>query len=106
MDEKCSLSLKENIPSDRKIERGVDILKALSDSTRLKIIHLLQDRELCACEIIATLDKPQSTLSHHLNLLKKAGIIKGRKEGTWIYYKLADTKILDDLEDLFKKCEE
>ena len=76
--------------------------KAISDPTRLKILYLLQEGELCVCEIIMALEKPQSTISHHLNVLKNAGFIKGRKEGVWIHYKLVNPEIVDLIEDLVK----
>ena len=88
------------IPSDEVFEVKSEQFKAISDPTRLKILYLLQDGELCVCEIIMALEKPQSTISHHLNVLKNAGFIKGRKEGVWIHYKLVDPKIVDLIEDL------
>ena len=86
--------LLSKVPSDNELENKAELFKALSDSTRIKILHLLQDGELCVCEIILALNKPQSTVSHHLNVLKTAGFINGRKEGLWIYYQLIDPQIL------------
>lgn len=94
------------IPDDNKLQDNTEIFKAISDPTRLKILYLLQDGELCVCEIINVLEKPQSTISHHLNVLKKAGFIQGRKEGLWIHYQLTNPKLLeliDNLTDLIKK---
>lgn len=65
--------------------------KALSDETRLKILLFLQEGELCVCEIVEALGKPQSTVSHHLFLLQNAGLIKVRKKGRWNMYSLSDT---------------
>jgi DNA-binding transcriptional ArsR family regulator len=90
------------IPDYEKLESKSERFKAISDPTRLKILYLLQDGELCVCEILTVLEKPQSTISHHLNVLKNAGFIKGRKEGVWIHYKLVDPKIVDLIEDLAK----
>lgn len=107
-DEPCSEQIEnlkkimDKIPSDEKFEDKSDIFKAISDPTRLKILYLLQDGELCVCEIIMALEKPQSTVSHHLNVLKNAGFIKGRKEGVWIHYKLIDPEIVDLIENLAK----
>lgn len=92
----------DKIPSDESFEAKSDMFKAISDPTRLKILYLLQDGELCVCEIIMALEKPQSTISHHLNVLKNADFIKGRKEGVWIHYKLVDPKIIPLIEDLSK----
>jgi len=90
------------IPSDESFETKSNIFKAISDPTRLKILYLLQDGELCVCEIIMALEKPQSTISHHLNVLKNAGFIKGRKEGIWIHYKLVNPEIVDLIENILK----
>jgi DNA-binding transcriptional ArsR family regulator len=103
-DEPCGEQLENldklmaKIPSDKDLEDLSEHIKALSDPTRLKIIYLLQDGELCVCEIISALNKPQSTVSHHLNILKKAEFIQGRKEGLWIYYKLSHNKLLEYIE--------
>lgn len=90
------------IPDDWRLQHESNQFKAISDSTRLKIIYLLQNGELCVCEIIAALQKPQSTISHHLNILKNAGFINGRKEGVWIHYKLINPDIVHLIENLTK----
>ncbi len=90
----------DKIPSDETFEVKSEQFKAISDPTRLKILYVLQDGELCVCEIIMALEKPQSTISHHLNILKNAGFIKGRKEGVWIHYKLVNPEIVDLIEGL------
>jgi len=64
----------------------VKIFKALSDETRLRIIKLLGQGELCVCDITAALDMVQPKVSFHLSALKEAGLIKDRKQGKWIHY--------------------
>jgi ArsR family transcriptional regulator len=93
----------ESLPDDNKFEENSDKLKALSDATRLKILYILSYEELCVCEIICALDKPQSSVSHHLNILKSLGFIKGRKEGVWIHYSLTNPKITDLVKELIEK---
>ena len=88
------------IPDDETLQDKSEQFKAISDPTRLKILYLLGCGELCACEINAVLEKPQSTISHHLNILKTAGFIKGRKDGIWIHYKLANSEIIDLIQNL------
>lgn len=83
----------ESLPNDDQFTVYSTKLKALSDPTRLKILYLLSDDELCVCEIINALDKPQSSISHHLNILKNSGFIKGRKDGVWIHYSLISPNI-------------
>lgn len=64
------------------------LYKALSDTTRLKIIKLLEQGELCVCDIIASLQMAQPKVSFHLKVLKSAGITKDRKIGKWVYHSL------------------
>jgi DNA-binding transcriptional ArsR family regulator len=75
----------------------VDILKAMADPCRLKILKLLREGELCVCEIMTALDRPQSSTSHHLSILKDAGLIKERKEGKWSHYRLSDVAVIEML---------
>ena len=74
----------------------VTIFKALSDETRLRVIKLLEQGELCVCDITAALDMVQPKVSFHLSALKEAGFIKDRKQGKWIHYSLNDA-------DLFRR---
>jgi len=71
------------------------IFKALSDPTRLKIIELLEKREICACKFAPLTKKAQPTVSQHLRILETAGIIKSRKEGKMILYSMDDKRIFD-----------
>ena len=90
------------IPSDDILIQNADTIKALADPTRLKILHLLKYGELCVCEIITAMEKPQPTISHHLNILKKVGFLKWRKEGVWVYYSLSNPEITNILENILK----
>jgi len=74
----------------------LDILKAFSDETRLRIIKLLEASELCVCDIVAAFDTVQSKVSFHLGVLKRAGLVKDRKQGKWMHYRI-------DNSDLFKR---
>ncbi|HBH61220.1 MAG TPA: ArsR family transcriptional regulator [Nitrospiraceae bacterium] len=67
------------------------IFKALSDETRLRILSLMKDREICVCDIAETLGMTQPNISFHLSLLKEAGLIKDRKNGRWIHYSLDES---------------
>lgn len=72
----------------------VKILKAMSDETRIRILNLLKDEELCVCEIEYLLDLNQSNASRHLIKLTEANIITYYKRAKYVYYKLED-KILN-----------
>ena len=65
------------------------IFKALGDSTRLQIVEMLSDGELCACKILEQLNITQPTLSHHMKILCDCGLVKGRKEGKWTHYAIS-----------------
>ncbi len=65
------------------------VMKALADATRLRIIHLLKTgEEMCVCQIVAVLNMSQSTVSQHLGMLKRAGLVADRKERRWVFYRL------------------
>ena len=68
----------------------VNIFKSLADGSRLRIVKMLQARELCVCEITETLGLAPSTVSKHLSILKAAGVIEDRKDGKWVYYRLLE----------------
>lgn len=68
----------------------IKIMKALSDSNRIKMIKLLQRRVLCVCEIKEALGIAQSTVSKHLKILEEAGLVYSSKDGVWVNYHLAD----------------
>jgi len=69
------------------------IFKALSDETRLRILKLLENGELCVCDIVAAFNMVQPKISFHLGVLKEAGLIKDRKQGKWIHYRIDDSDI-------------
>ena len=68
---------------------AVLMFRAVSDRTRLRILHLLGEGELCVCHIVDALRVPQPKASRHLAYLRRAGLVVARKEGLWIHYKLA-----------------
>jgi len=68
----------------------VRVMKALSDPSRVKIMKLLQRRQLCVCELTAGLGLAQPTVSKHLKILEEAGLVTSKKEGLWVNYRLAD----------------
>src|SRR5512135_2494811 len=71
----------------------MNIFKALSEETRLRILKLLENGELCVCDIVAALDMVQPKVSFHLNVLKEAGLLKDRKQGRWSYYSLDESNL-------------
>lgn len=73
------------------MERTAEILKALADPTRLRIVSLLRHGELCVCDLMEALQIPQSTISRHLATLKNAGWVKARRNGKWMHYMLQES---------------
>jgi ArsR family transcriptional regulator len=82
---------------DKEIEVEAEILQAMADPCRIKILTLLREGELCVCEIMIGLDRPQSSTSHHLSILKDAGLIKERKDGRWSRYRLSEGAVIEML---------
>lgn len=66
------------------------IFKALGDTTRLRILSLLLEQELCVCKIEYALSLSQSNASRHLTVLKNAGVLESRKQAQWAYYKISE----------------
>ena len=67
-------------------EPMVTRLQAIADLNRLRILDTLRDGEHCVCRLTETLDMGQPLLSHHLKVLREAGLVSGRKDGRWVYY--------------------
>jgi len=65
---------------------GAKVFKVLGDPKRTMIVDMLSCGELCACDILGKFEMSQSTLSHHMKLLCKSGLVKSRDEGKWMYY--------------------
>ena len=72
------------------MKKFIKVMKALSDPNRIKIIKMLQQRELCVCETQASLHLAQPTISKHFKILENAGLVTRKKEGLWVNYQLAD----------------
>lgn len=73
------------------MDKILPMFKALSEETRLRILSLMAEGEICVCDIAETLDMTQPNISFHLGMLKEAGLIKDRKNGRWVHYSLNDT---------------
>lgn len=69
------------------------VLKAAADPSRARILKMLENRELCVCQMVAVLGLSQSTVSKHLSLLRAAGLVDERKNGRWVYFRLGDSAV-------------
>jgi ArsR family transcriptional regulator len=74
--------------SSTKISGLETLFAALSDGTRLRLLNLMADGEVCVCFFIDVLDQPQPTISRHLAYLRKAGLVADRRDGKWIHYRV------------------
>lgn len=87
------------------MKKIAQLFKALSDDTRLRILGLLLEGELCVCDLMAILNMPQSTVSRHLAYLKNSGLVEDRRQGVWMHYRLSDGDgvLHGDMLDLLRK---
>jgi len=84
------------------VDKQLQLLKCVADDTRIQIIIYLKNGERCVCEIMKNLNKEQSLISHHLQALRRCGLIQRRREGKKIMYRLTDPSILKLLVDIEK----
>ncbi len=77
----------------------LSIMKALADESRLRAIGLLEDQELCLCQIVEVLGLASSTVSRHMSILHQARLVESRKEGRWAYFRLADDDSSQTVQD-------
>jgi ArsR family transcriptional regulator, arsenate/arsenite/antimonite-responsive transcriptional repressor len=79
--------------SEEHAARLAPVFKALGDPVRLRLLSLIAagaDGEVCVCELTPAFDLSQPTISHHLKLLRQAGLIDRERRGTWVHYRLTD----------------
>lgn len=80
--------------ADDSAETLAAMFKALSDPARVKIMSMLLNAdEVCACDISERIGKSAATASHHLSLLRRAGLVTGEKRGTWVYYRAVPERL-------------
>ena len=98
--------LKAKLDTDDRKFRGYETcFSALGDVTRLKILKIIGDEELCSCEVMAALDLTQPTTSHHLGILERAGVLSSRRDGKWVFYRISSPKIMAWLTKTFDLME-
>lgn len=84
-----------SIPDVRVVEQMAETFKALGDPTRVRIIHLLSQAELCVHDLTQLLGTTQPAMSHHLRLLRMLRLVRTRRDGRAIYYSLNDKHVLE-----------
>ncbi len=86
-------NVKEALPKDGQLFDLAELFKIFSDSTRIKILYILFEAEMCVCDIADISGMTVSAISHQLRILKNAKLVKNRREGKSLYYSLADNHI-------------
>ena len=82
-----------HLPQEDLLYDLAELFKIFGDSTRIKILYVLFERELCVCDIAQLLGMTQSAVSHQLRILKQNKLVKNRREGKSIFYSLADDHV-------------
>ena len=99
IDEETSIQIQDKIPVEEEVYDLADLFKIFSDSTRIKILCILFESEMCVYDLSGILNMSQSAVSHQLRLLKQSKLVKHRREGKIIFYSLSDDhirKIIDN----------
>ena len=97
------LNLSENIAVEKEsLHRAAEVFRALSDFENLRILMLLKMGEMCVCELMVALNMKQPAVSYHLRLLREKGLIKSIRKGKWIFYSIADRKLLKMIEKVIE----
>jgi DNA-binding transcriptional ArsR family regulator len=93
----------DQLPVQKKMDNYLKVLKALADETRLRIINLLYERELCVCDLEAILGTTQTKISRHLAYLRNADLVRDRKFAQWSFYSLNRSNGLKFVDELIRE---
>ena len=85
--------VKSHLPDEEQLYDLAELYKVFGDSTRIKILYLLFESEMCVCDIAQLLNMSISAISHQLRVLKQARLVKFRREGKTVFYSLADEHV-------------
>lgn len=86
--------VKDKLPDEEMLYDLAELFKIFGDSTRIKILYVLLESEMCVCDIAELLNMTQSAISHQLRVLKQSQLVKFRREGKAIFYSLADNHVV------------
>ena len=85
--------VRREMPSEDTLYGLCELFRVFGDSTRIRILYVLFEAEMCVCDIAQLLGMTQSAISHQLRALKNARLVKGRREGKTVFYSLADDHV-------------
>jgi ArsR family transcriptional regulator len=83
----------EEMPDEERLYDLAELFKVFGDTTRIRILYVLLEAEMCVCDIAEILNMTQSAISHQLRVLKQARLVRNRRKGKQIYYSLADDHV-------------
>ncbi len=83
-------AVSENMPPEDRLYDLAELFKVFGDSTRIRILFVLFESEVCVCDLAEALQMTQSAVSHQLKILKQSKLVKSRREGKSVFYSLAD----------------
>ena len=89
--------LQTRVPDHPSVESISETFRALSEPTRVKILYLLASEEMCVHDITSLLNASQSSISHHLKILKLNNLVQARREGKSVYYSLAESRVSESI---------
>lgn len=90
----------DNKKISNELKKTADFLKIISEENRVRILCMLKNGPKCVCEIWPALDLPQNLTSHHLGVLKEAGLVKSNKQGLKVFYELNEKNLNKKLDNL------
>jgi ArsR family transcriptional regulator len=91
-------TVKKKMPDEDELFDLSDFFKVLGDSTRVKIMYALDQSEMCVCDLAVLLNMTKSAISHQLTSLRRANLVKYRKEGKIVFYSLTDNHVKEIIE--------
>jgi len=87
--------VKPDMPDEETLYDLAELFKVFGDSTRIRILYVLFEAEVCVCDIAEVLNMSQSAISHQLRVLKQSRLVRSRRDGKTVYYSLADDHVRD-----------
>ena len=94
--------LSEDVIGREKAEKAAKVFSAVSDPVRIRILKLLEKESMCVCELMGALNMRQPLVSYHLKFLREAGLVRPIKKGKWVFYKIADKKVLKMIDKIIE----
>lgn len=85
--------VREKLPAENDMQDLAELFKIFGDTTRIRILFVLFEAEVCVCDLAETLGMTQSAISHQLKMLKSAGLVRARRRGKSVFYSLADDHV-------------